>query len=44
MINTMRLRGKLDPYLKILWGFVMSTGAMTPGRLTQLSHLEEMEC
>ena len=33
MINVMiRLRGKLDPCLKILWGFVMSTGAMTPGR------------
>ena len=43
MINTMRLRGKLDPCLKILWGFVMSTGAVTLGRQTQLSDLEEME-
>ena len=25
VINTMKLRGKLDPCLKILWGFIMST-------------------
>ena len=39
----MRLHGKLDLFLKILWGFVVSTEAMTAGRLTQLSDLEEME-